>query len=118
MSTALNDLESYWYRREVGRLERVLSGTFSGTGQSESIKVDGKFNVTLSGGSGIVDIERSFDAGSTWNAISKNSAGEQASYDVATFPFNGTIEEPEYRTLYRLNCTSYISGTITYRIGQ
>lgn len=99
-----------------------ISGTFTATGQSSSFEPDrrtvrdNQFNVTLSGTFvGTVQIERSFDRGANWRAISRDSAGTAAAY---TAPMSVVVEEPEAGVLYRLNCTAYTSGTITYRISQ
>lgn len=86
----------------------VVTGSFTGTGQSSSVVITGGFNLSLSGfGSGTVSIERSFDNGSTWNTIE--------SYTTDTEK-RGC--EPENGILYRLNCSDYSSGTIVYRISK
>ena len=96
----------------------LVSGTFTGTGQSAEVELFGKANILIDGGVATVAIERSFDDGTTWTAISRDSAGNPASYATGTLGFNGTIEEPQPGVLYRLNCTAYTSGTVTYRISQ
>lgn len=96
----------------------LLSGSFAGTGQSASVLIKGLANVVIDGGDGTVAIERSFDNGSTWQVASRDGQGNPASFATATNGFNGLIEEPEDAILYRLNCTAYASGTITYRISQ
>lgn len=96
--------------------ENVITGTFTATGQSDAISVKGRANILIDGGSGVVTIERSTDDGSTWYAISKDADGNPATYDTSSLNFNGWIDEPEHRIKYRLNCTGYTSGTITYRI--
>jgi hypothetical protein len=94
----------------------LVSGTFTATGQSSSFRPIGKFNVVLRGTFvATVTIDRSFDGGSTWGTISRDSAGTSASY---TAPAGLICEEVEGDTLYRLNCTAYTSGTVTYRASQ
>lgn len=94
----------------------LVSGTFTATGQSSSFRPIGKFNVVLRGTFvGTVAIERSFDAGSNWGTISRDSAGTAATY---TAPAGLICEEVEADTLYRLNCSAYTSGTVTYRVSQ
>lgn len=117
MST-LNDAMREFYRKAVGDLPSSIAGTFTGTGQSSALTVQGKFNVLITGGVGTVVLERSFD-GSNWYPASKNTNGDDASYTTASdTAFNGSVEEPEAGVQYRLNCTAYTSGTITYRISQ
>lgn len=116
---ALNDNMAKFYRRELGLLGNVLSGTFTGTGSSSAIEVAGKFNILITDGVGTVDVERSFDNGATYYIISKNTNGDGASYTTASnTAFNGSVEEPEDGILYRLTCSAYTSGTIIYRISQ
>ncbi len=72
---------------------------------------------------GTVDVERSFDGGSTWlmcnigglGAGATYVLGSQATAPIAT-PISFVIGEPEAGMLYRLNCLAYTSGTINYRI--
>ena len=102
----------------------TIAGTFSATGQSGSFKPTvgyrdsspGAFNVSVSGTFvATIRLERSFDSGSNWLICSSDSAGTAASW---TAPFSVVAEEPEPGVLYRLACTAYTSGTITYRISQ
>lgn len=86
----------------------VLSGSFTGTGQSSEVRIQGAFNVSLSGfGSATVTVQRSFDSGSTWLTIES---------------FEADVErkgcETEDKVLYRFNCSSYSSGTIAYRLSR
>jgi hypothetical protein len=102
-----------------------VSSSFTGTGQSASIvpkKGDGPydaadFNVSLSGTFvGTVQLERKFTAsgGSTWHPLT--AAGTQIG--IWTAPCSEVFEEPQGGVEYRLNCTAYTSGTISYRMGQ
>ena len=95
----------------------TVTGTFTGTGQSAMVPVWGKGNLLLdfSGASATVVLERSFDKGSNWYIVSKDSDGSDASY---TDDINATFEEPEPQVYYRWNCTGYSSGTVTYRISS
>lgn len=54
--------------------------------------------------SGTVNIEKSFDGGSTWVV-----------YSTSTSPITIAITENELGVYYRANCTTYTSGTINYR---
>ena len=89
-----------------------VSGSFTGTAAGTSILIDsynGNFNLTLGGfGVGTVDLQRSFDGGSTWSNVTDGSF---------TADVNKIGYEPEDEVYYRFNCSAYTSGTITYRIG-
>ena len=95
----------------------IITGTFTGTGQSAMVPVWGKGNLLLdfSGASATVVLERSFDKGTNWYPVSKDSDGADASY---TTDVNVGFEEPEPQVYYRWNCTVHASGTVTYRIGS
>lgn len=59
-------------------------------------------------------LERSFDGGTTWLPIT--AAGTQLY--VWTAPESESASESEYGIKYRLNVTSYTSGTLNVRISQ
>ena len=116
---SLSDDQTRFFGMKAGRFQTSVSGTFTGTGNGDTIKILGEFNVLISGGIGTVDVQRSFDAGATWYTISQDTAGTPASYTTGgSVAFNGVLEEHEGSMLYRLSCTGYTSGTITYRISQ
>lgn len=99
-----------------------VTGTFTATGQSSSFQPTirdrswGQMNISASGTFvATVQIERSFDAGSNWFVCSSDGAGTAAAY---TAPFSVVAEENSNGAIYRLNCTAYTSGTVTYRISQ
>lgn len=96
----------------------VYSGTFTGTGQSPTFgaQPDYPLNITLSGTfSATVQLERSFDNGSTWFSLTVDSSP----WAVYSTPVSEQAWVPtEAGILYRLNCTSYSSGTVTYRVSQ
>lgn len=96
-----------------------VTGTFTGTGQSAAFHpmvADlpyASFNMSLWGTfAGTVQLERSFD-GATWLPLT-----ERGSSITFTGPCSEIFEEPEPSAQYRLNCTSYTSGTINYRLSQ
>jgi hypothetical protein len=101
----------------------VVSGSFTGTGQSPLFSCWGPFNVVLYGNAGpngamvgTVRLERSFDGGTTWVVCGVGGAGSQASYTLNGADISVVAAEPEKGVLYRLNCTAYTSGTINYRM--
>jgi len=83
-------------------------GSFTGISAGDPIKLQGDFNISVAGfGSAQVDLERSFDTGSTWKTVEAFSAdADKRGY------------EPEEGILYRLNCTAHVSGTIVHRLSQ
>ena len=94
----------------------LVSGSFTGTGQSASRRVQGQFNVSLWGTFvGTISVERSFDNGATWINCSRDTAGTDNAF---TAPTTQVLNEPENGVLYRVNCTAFTSGTINYRISQ
>lgn len=94
----------------------LVEGTFDGTGESAPVEIRGAANVSLSGGAtATVKVERSFDAGSSWHVVSRDSAGNEAAY---TADADFVIDEPERGVLYRLACTSHDDGAVVYRISQ
>lgn len=95
----------------------VVTGTLgSATTGLPFLAGPGRVNISARGTFvATVQIERSFDGGTNWFACSSDGAGATAAY---TAPFSVEAEEGEINTLYRLNCTAWTSGTITYRISQ
>ena len=90
----------------------TTTGTFTAAGVSTAASVAGAFNVSVSGclpdAKTRIDLERSFDAGSTWKMVKS---------------YNGNVEaadtEPEASGVtYRLNCREYPGGSIVYRVGN
>jgi len=97
----------------------AVSGTFTGTGQSSAFLPNpGSFSVTLSSGVATVKLERSADTGSTWIDVSSDALGTVASWSVNSTEVAVIVDEPEAGCHFRLNCTAYTSGTVTYRLGQ
>lgn len=66
---------------------------------------------------GNIQLERSFDGGSTWLPANIGSSGTLAQWNAGT-PVSITFGEPEKQVLYRLNCIAFTSGVINYRISQ
>lgn len=108
---------------------RVVSGQFTATGRSGNANtgINGGqtgqppifkdiFNIAIWGTFvATLQLEKSFDGGTTWLPVSKDSSGSVATYTSAV---NLGIYEPEKDVLYSWNCTAYTSGTVNYRISQ
>jgi len=87
-----------------------VTGTFAATGDSAEVELVGPINLSLTGTwVATVKLQRSFDDGVTF-------------LDVASYTANaeelGAKVEPESGVLYRLSCSAYTSGTVTYRLSQ
>lgn len=96
----------------------VLSGTFTGTTQSDGIKLHGNFNIAVYGGTATVALQCSFDGGSTYINCSFDVVGTPATWAVtALSPIKLLGFEPEENVLYRLSCTAYSSPT-SYRLSK
>ena len=67
--------------------------------------------------SATVQVERSFDGGSTWVVCNSGGGGSLAQFTAGT-PVSLSFGEPEKGMLYRVNCITYTSGTINYRISS
>lgn len=95
---------------------KLLTGAFAGTGPSAGIQIGGKFNVALWGTfTATLQLERTFDRGTTWIPCGIDAAGTSAAY---TAGLSAVVEEIEDAVLYRWNCTAYTSGTVNYRVSQ
>ncbi len=78
---------------------------FTATGQSDTITISGKFNVSLwDTFVATIVLQRSFDQGKTWLTVE--------TYTSTAENF-GTESET---AIYRWNCTSYTSGNVQTRI--
>lgn len=103
-------------------MSQKLTGTFTATGQSAAMLVDGvddhigtTFNISLWGTFvATVQLERSFDGGTTWLPLT-NGATQLYNW---TAPASESKTESEVGVLYRLNCTAYTSGTVNYRLSE
>jgi hypothetical protein len=105
---------------EVEKPLMFVKGTFGSTGSSTPLITNGKANINIqkAAGSATVDIEKSFDNGSSYNIVSKDADGADASY-ATSVDFNGSVEEiGEGGVWYRLTCSTYGSGTVTYRMSR
>ena len=85
----------------------AVTGTFTGTGQSTSILAL-KADVLLSGNFVATVVIETQDAAGNWCAHTAAAATMTAPDHVAV---EGSLAHP-----YRLNCTAYTSGTVTYAI--
>lgn len=95
-----------------------VTGGFAAAGTSDALIITAGargFNVSLWGVFvADVQLERSFDAGSTWLPLT--AAGYRIG--VWSAPASEIFNEPEAGVLYRLNCTARVSGTVNYRVSQ
>lgn len=86
----------------------------------------GTWNLVIGGASGpngswnaTVELDRSFDGGTTWYAVGDpGGPNGQAIYSTNNIDVSRLVGEPEKGVLYRLRCTTWTSGTINYRMSQ
>ena len=92
----------------------VQVSTLTATGAGAAIGLCGDFNASVWGSFvATVQLERSFDGGTNWLPCTR--AGVPVAFSL---PFTDVVSEPEAGVLYRLNCTSYTSGTAHVRLSQ
>ncbi len=102
----------------VDKAHYVAADTFGDTGEGAWLEaVSGRLvNISLWGTfSATVTLERSFDGGTTAVPVSSDTIGTASSY---TAPASIQIRDDEPGVVYRLNCTAYVSGTVSWRISQ
>ena len=95
----------------------AITGTFTASNQVSLpfTPISGRsFNITRNGtGTANIRLERSFN-GTNWHPITANGT----TIMNFTTSFSEQWSDDELNVQYRLNCTSYISGMVTYRISQ
>lgn len=91
-----------------------IVGEIEGIGLSNAVVVFGEFNISISGTfDATVEVVRSLDNGQSFQRLT--ALGTTFSF---TAPAEEVFNEPQPGVLYALNCSSYTSGTLEYRIGQ
>lgn len=94
--------------------DSVFTAAIAGTGRTVLGVMLGYYNLFFSGTfSATAQLERSFDGGTTWVAVSLDTSGMAASY---TAPVSVTGLECEKGMYYAVNCTAYVSGTLNVRL--
>lgn len=78
---------------------------------------------TAAGADAVIQLEKSYDGGSTWLAVTvPNTLGTVLSFHIAAGNINAPVtfmvDEPEKGVAYRLNCTAFTSGTLNYRLSE
>lgn len=85
-----------------------VTGSFTGADTSLAFVTAGGFNLSLSGfGTATVQLQRSFNKGSTWKVVESYTSDTEKRCD-----------DPEVGVWYRFQCTDYTSGPIVYRISS
>lgn len=92
----------------------LVAGSFTGTGNSPDLLVEGGINIDIRGTFvATVKVRRSFDGGTTWAYLSDQDGYADRTY---TGPASFWIWEHETGVLYDLECSAFTSGTVTYRL--
>lgn len=97
------------------------SGSLSSETAGAAVEVYGIFNVTVWGTfEATLVLERSHDSGVTWVQVAKDTSNNPATFTGTGSAFSiGQIAiNPELGVLFRLNCTSYSTGTAYWRLSQ
>lgn len=84
----------------------AVSGTFTATGVSATVQISGLVPLSISGiaGGSVVELQRQLD-GTNWRTVESFSADEEVNVQgVGKF--------------YRLECTTFGSGTVAYVLGN
>lgn len=118
-NTKLDQLHTDLTGGPIASGKSPVTGTFAATGSSSAFTpAAGKgIWVTLQGTwAATVVVERSIDSGTTWLPLT--AAGSSfGSFSANAQEVVGQEDDPGAAT-YRLRCTAYTSGTVTYRIGH
>lgn len=94
----------------------VINNAFTSASNGGAIGIHGGFNLAVYGTFvGTVVLEKSFDDGTTWLPVSKDSTGAAMSFTSAA-----CLSGYEYESgvTYRFRCSAYTSGTINTRISS
>ena len=85
----------------------MIEGNITATGITATTQLSGIFDLSLTGfGAATVDLERSTDGGATWGLVESFTSDAQKTGETS----GGSH--------FRMNCTSYTSGTIRYRVSK
>jgi hypothetical protein len=95
----------------------VIASTFTSATTGNAILCSAnrlEFNVAIWGTFvATVQLEKSYDGGTTWIVVARDTTGATASYSS---PCAFSVRDIEAGNLYRLNCTAFTSGTVNYRL--
>ena len=96
---------------------KAISFALAGASLSSGTDTNSSFTGAAIAYNGSVQLERSFDGGSTWIVGNVGGQGNLAVWNLGT-PISLLSGEVESTVLLRLNCTSFSSGPINYRISE
>lgn len=97
---------AYWQLIHVRSCNKV-AGSFTALGNSDTLKIKGKWQFYTSGTfTGVVKLQKSTDNGTNWTDI-KSVTSENA---------NETGEETADNVIYRAAMTTYVTGTVAYTL--
>jgi hypothetical protein len=96
------------------RAASVAEGTLNVVGAGAGAQVISRTNFTLSGDFvGTARLERSFDGGQTWTALT--AGGQVIEF---TNPVSEELDELEDGVLYRVRLVALTSGTLAWRFSR
>jgi hypothetical protein len=96
-----------------------VSSTFTATGQSASFTpLAGRpFNVSVQG-TFVATCQLERQINSVWQLLTVSASGSVVQLYKWSTPASEIVVEPEFGIPYRINCTAYTSGTVSYRVSQ
>ena len=106
-----NHVGALW-RLTQNRAGTVVSGTFSANGNSDNLAIErgGQWKVVSHGTwSGTITVERSYDAGTTWEYVTGGSYVNDGNIIA-------TGRETQQDAVYRAKMTGYASGSCKYNL--
>jgi len=92
----------------------VVTGSFTATGAGSDFSVYGVFNIAVWGTfDATAVLQKTFDGGTTWIGVLSPYTGTAVSITAS-----GALQfaECEQGVSYRLDCSTYVSGTMNYRL--
>ncbi len=96
----------------------LISQTLTGLGRTEGVNFKGTASLSIAGGVGTVQVQRSFDDGASWETIDKDNDGNKAEYVLNNSGISLLIENEDPSALYAVNVSAYTSGNFPIRLSR
>lgn len=98
-----------------GEAGNVVTGTLAAVANGPAVPLSGVANFLLSGAFvASLRLAVSFDAGTTWIPVT----GSDGAVRTFSAPERIVLDEPEEGVVYRIECTSWTSGTVAWRFSK
>lgn len=96
----------------------LLNQVLTATGRTAGVTFIGTASLSIQGGVGTVQVQRSFDDGASWETIDKDSNGSKAQYALNSTGISVLIENEDPSAIYAVNVSAYTSGNIAVRLSR